>query len=94
MVLLCAAAGEKTVDEFASNEAIQCTEIYEFVQKLGNQEYEMPTLQVGEEKVDEKKLKGHILLTVSQIPPFLKSVKGKERGKRSNFSFIFPPFFL
>ena len=56
MVLLCAAAGEKTVDEFASNEAIQCTEIYEFVQKLGNQEYEMPTLQVGHGIVKEGKV--------------------------------------
>jgi hypothetical protein len=45
LVLLCAAVGDKSVEDFASNEAIQCTEIYEFVQKLGNHEYEMPTLQ-------------------------------------------------
>ena len=38
--------GEKSVQEFATNEAIQCTEIYEFVQKLGSPEFEMPTLQV------------------------------------------------
>jgi len=45
LVLLLSMPGEKTVDEFATNEAIQCTEIYEFVQKLGNPDFEMPTLQ-------------------------------------------------
>lgn len=45
LVLLCSSVGDKRVDEFATNEAIQCTEIYEFVQKLGNQDYEMSTLQ-------------------------------------------------
>jgi hypothetical protein len=46
LVLLCSAVGDKNVEEFATNEAIQATEIYEFVQLLGNHEYEMPTLQV------------------------------------------------
>ena len=45
-MLLCSSVGDKSVEEFATNEAIQCTEIYEFVQQLGNHEYEMPTLQV------------------------------------------------
>jgi len=45
LVLLCSAVGERSVDEFATNEAIQCTEIYEFVQRLGNNDFEMPTLQ-------------------------------------------------
>lgn len=45
LVLLLSMPGEKSVDEFATNEAIQCTEIYEFVQKLGNPDFEMPTLQ-------------------------------------------------
>ncbi len=47
LVLLCSAVGDKSVEEFATNEAIQATEIYEFVQLLGNHEYEMPTLQVS-----------------------------------------------
>lgn len=45
LVLLGSTVGEKSVEAFATNEAIQCTEIYEFVQKLGNQQFEMPTLQ-------------------------------------------------
>ena len=46
LVLLCSSVGDKCVEEFATNEAIQATEIYEFVQLLGNHEYQMPTLQV------------------------------------------------
>ena len=34
------------MEQFATTEAIQCTEIYEFVQKLGNKDFEMPFLQV------------------------------------------------
>ena len=48
LVLLLSSPGEQSLEQFASIEAIQCTEIYEFVQKLGNKEYSMPFLQVGE----------------------------------------------
>ena len=37
---------DKNLEHFATTEAIQCTEIYEFVQKLGNKLFEMPFLQV------------------------------------------------
>ena len=50
-MLLCSAVGERSVDEFATNEAIQCTEIYEFVQRLGNNDFEMPTLQVNSDNL-------------------------------------------
>ena len=46
LVLLLSSVADKTFEEFASTEAIQCTEIYEFVQKLGNKDFEMPFLQV------------------------------------------------
>ena len=77
MVLLCAAAGEKTVDEFASNEAIQCTEIYEFVQKLGNQEYEMPTLQVGEEEIERP-----YIIDSQPNSPLSKKCKREGKGEK------------
>ena len=46
LVLLLSSVADKTLEQFATTEAIQCTEIYEFVQKLGNKEFEMPSLQV------------------------------------------------
>ena len=46
LLLSSASTGDKTLDQFATTEAIQCTEIYEFVQKLGNKHYQMPYLQV------------------------------------------------
>ena len=39
---------DKILKQFATTEAIQCTGIYKFVQKLGNKEFEMPFLQVVE----------------------------------------------
>merc|ERR1719158_1279922 len=45
LVLLLSSVADKTLDQFATTEAIQCTEIYEFVQKLGNKDFEMPYLQ-------------------------------------------------
>ena len=36
---------DKNLEQFATTEDIQCTEIYEFVQKLGNKEFKMPFLQ-------------------------------------------------
>ena len=47
LVLLLSSPADQSLEQFASIEAIQCTEIYEFVQKLGNKEYSMPFLQVG-----------------------------------------------
>ena len=47
LLLSSASTGDKTLDQFATTEAIQCTEIYEFVQKLGNKHYQMPYLQVN-----------------------------------------------
>ena len=46
VLLLASAAGAGSIEEFATTEAIQCTEIYEFVQRLGNKDYHMPFLQV------------------------------------------------
>ena len=37
----------KNLEQFAVIEAVQFTEIFESVQKLGNEEFEMPLLQVG-----------------------------------------------
>eukprot|EP00092_Neocalanus_flemingeri_P007473 GFUD01008070.1.p1 GENE.GFUD01008070.1~~GFUD01008070.1.p1 ORF type:complete len:2334 (+),score=842.22 GFUD01008070.1:46-7047(+) len=45
LVLLLSSVADKNLEQFATTEAIQCTEIYEFVQKLGNKEFEMPYLQ-------------------------------------------------
>jgi len=45
LVLLLSSVADKSLDQFATTEAIQCTEIYEFVQKLGNKEFQMPSLQ-------------------------------------------------
>ena len=47
LVLLLSSPTDRSLEQFASIEAIQCTEIYEFVQKLGNKDYSMPFLQVG-----------------------------------------------
>ena len=47
LVLLLSSPTDLSLQQFASIEAIQCTEIYEFVQKLGNKDYSMPFLQVG-----------------------------------------------
>ena len=49
LVLLLSSPADLSLGQFASIEAIQCTEIYEFVQKLGNKDYSMPFLQVGRE---------------------------------------------
>ena len=43
VLLLASAAGAGSIEEFATTE---CTEIYEFVQRLGNKDYHMPFLQV------------------------------------------------
>ena len=37
---------EQSLEQFATTEAIQCTEIYEFVQRLASKENELPHLQV------------------------------------------------
>ena len=47
VLLLSSAAGAANIETFATTEAIQCTEIYEFVQRLGNKDYHMPFLQVS-----------------------------------------------
>ena len=36
-----------SLNEFATNEAIQCTEIFEYAQLLGNSMYLMPSFQVS-----------------------------------------------
>ena len=46
LVLLLSSVADKNLEQFATTEAIQCTEMYEFVQKLGNKEFVMPFLQV------------------------------------------------
>ena len=46
VLLLSSASGAANIETFATTEAIQCTEIYEFVQRLGNKDYHMPFLQV------------------------------------------------
>ena len=46
VLLLSSATGAANIEAFATTEAIQCTEIYEFVQRLGNKDYHMPFLQV------------------------------------------------
>ena len=46
LVLLLSAMSEQPLEQFATTEAIQCTEIYEFVQRLASKEYELPHLQV------------------------------------------------
>ena len=46
LVLLLSATLEQPLEQFATTEAIQCTELYEFVQKLASKEYELPHLQV------------------------------------------------
>ena len=53
LVLLLSSAGDQSLEQFASTEAIQCTEIYEFVQKLGNKHYQMPFLQVNQNFTNE-----------------------------------------
>ena len=44
--MLLSSVADKNLEQFDTTEAIQCTEIYEFVQKLGKKEFEMPFLQV------------------------------------------------
>ena len=46
LVLLLSAMSEQPLEQFATTEAIQCTEIYEFEQRLASKEYELPHLQV------------------------------------------------
>jgi hypothetical protein len=45
-VVLISSVADKNLEQFTNTEAIQCTVIYEFVQKLRNKEFEMPYLQV------------------------------------------------
>merc|ERR1719318_596936 len=45
LVLLCAQVGDLTVDQFARTEAIQCTEVFEFVRRLADPDFCMPSLQ-------------------------------------------------
>ena len=37
--------GELSLQRFATTEAVQCTEVWEFVQRLGDPSFSMPTLQ-------------------------------------------------
>ena len=37
--------GELSLQRFATTEAVQCTEVWEFVQRLGDPAFSMPTLQ-------------------------------------------------
>ena len=41
LVLMLSSVADKKLEHFAKTEAIQCREIYEFVQKLGNKKFEM-----------------------------------------------------
>jgi hypothetical protein len=45
LVLLGAQAGDVGLQQFATTEAIQCTEVFEFVQRLADPQFSMPTLQ-------------------------------------------------
>ena len=54
VLLLSSAAGAANIEAFATTEAIQCTEIYEFVQRLGNKDYHMPFLQVWNQYCEQK----------------------------------------
>jgi hypothetical protein len=45
LVLLGAQAGDLTLQRFATTEAIQCTEVFEFVQRLADPQFSMPSLQ-------------------------------------------------
>lgn len=46
LVLLCSSVRDKRVEEFATNEAIQCSRrSTSSFRSSGNQDYEMPTLQ-------------------------------------------------
>ena len=51
VLLLSFAAGAANIEAFATTAAIQCTEIYEFVQRLGNKDYQMPFLHSGMESI-------------------------------------------
>ena len=41
LVLFLSSVADKNMEKFDTTEAIQCTEIYEFVQKLGKKEFKM-----------------------------------------------------
>ena len=45
LVLLLSAMSEQSLEQSATTEAIQCTEIYEFMRRLASK-YELPHLQV------------------------------------------------
>ena len=40
-MLLLSSVADKNLERFTTTEAIQCTDIYEFVQKLMNMEFDM-----------------------------------------------------
>ena len=54
--LLSFAAGAAYIEAFSTTAAIQCTEIYEFVQWLGNKDYQMPFIQVWNQDYEPKTL--------------------------------------
>ena len=56
VLLLSFAAGAANIEAFATTAAIQCTEIYEFVQWLGNKDYQMPFIQVWNQDYEPKTL--------------------------------------
>ena len=56
VLLLSFAAGADYIEAFATTAAIQCTEIYEFVQRLGNKDYQMPFIQVWNQDYEPKTL--------------------------------------
>ena len=56
VLLLSFAAGAAYIEAFATTAAIQCTEIYEFVQWFGNKDYQMPFIQVWNQDYEPKTL--------------------------------------
>ena len=75
-----------SLDAFASTEAIQCTEIYEFVQRLGNKDYHMPYLQV--QQYSNHVLQTHNNLSISILARISFELKQFQKSSLTNFWFI------
>ena len=65
MLLLSFAAGAAYIEASAITAAIQFTEIYEFVQWLGNKDYQMPFIQVWNQDYEPKTLKRYNFISIS-----------------------------
>ena len=64
VLLLSSATGATNIEAFATTEAIQCTEIYKFVQRLGNKDF----LQVQNQCLNHCIHTLSLLVTALQIP--------------------------